>query len=394
MKLAERTQHVAGSFTIGISMMAREMMSQGKDVLNLSVGEPDFKVPERAKHAAVQALELDLTKYDKVPGVLELREAICDKLKTENGLDYTPDQIVVSNGAKQAIMNTLLAVMDPGDEVLLPVPYWTSYPEIVKLCGGTPVYAVPVDTVNYKVTPADLEKVVSEKTRILIFNNPSNPAGTVYNEEEVRAIGEFCLEKGLWLLSDEIYEKFCFVDPCFSVAATSPEVKDITIVVNGLSKSVAMTGLRVGYTASNTKIATAISKMQSHLTSHTSTLSQWVGHDALRYCGEEIDAQIDIYRRRREVMLKKLKTLPDITFLEPDGAFYVMVDFGAYRDKIEYKGSFSVALCRRILEETEVAIVPGIAFGLDNYARIAYVLEEKRLEEGLERIEKFLRSLK
>lgn len=394
MKLAERTRHVAQSYTIGISMKAREMMAQGRDVLNLSVGEPDFKVPERAKHAAVQALELDLTKYDKVPGVLELRQEICRKLKEENNLDYEPDQIVVSNGAKQAIMNTLLAVTDPGDEVLMPVPYWTSYPEIVKLCGGVPVFAMPADRETYKITPADLEKALTDKTKILIFNNPSNPAGTVYNEEEVRAIGQFCLEKGIWLLSDEIYEKFCFVDPCFSVAATSPEVKDITILVNGLSKSVAMTGLRVGYTASNRKIASAISKMQGHLTSHTSTLSQWVGRDALKYCGEEIEAQIHIYQKRREALLRKLQTLPDVTWLEPDGAFYVMVNFGAYKDKIEYEESFSVALCRRILEEAEVAIVPGIAFGLDDYARIAYVQEEKRLEEGLERIEKFLRSLK
>ena len=393
MKLAERTRHVAQSYTIGISMRAREMMAEGRDVLNLSVGEPDFKVPERAKKAAVQALELDLTKYDKVPGVLELREVICKKLKSENGLDYTPDQIVVSNGAKQAIMNALLAVMDHGEEVLMPVPYWTSYPEIIKLCGGEPVPVIPADTVDYKVTPADLEKALTEKTKALIFNNPSTPAGTVYTEAEIRAIGEFCLEKGIWILSDEIYEKFCFEGSCFSVAATSPEVKDITIVINGLSKSVAMTGLRVGYTASTEEIASAISKMQGHLTSHTSTLSQWVGHDALKYCGPEIDAQIDVYRKRRETMLKLLNELPEITYLEPDGAFYVMVNFGAYKDRIDYEDSFSVALCHRILEETEVAIVPGIAFGLDDYARIAYVLEETKLEEGLERIKKFLLSL-
>ncbi len=393
MKLAERTEHVAQSYTIGMSMRARELRDQGRDVLNLSVGEPDFKVPERAKQAAVQALELDLTKYDKVPGVLELREVICEKLKAENDLEYTADQIVVSNGAKQAIMNALMAVMDPGDEVLLPIPYWTSYPEIIKLCGGEPLPVMPGDRDNYKVTPRDLEEAMTEKTKILIFNNPSNPAGTVYNAEEVRAIGEFCEKKGLWILSDEIYERFCYTEPCVSVASLSPSIKDQTIVINGLSKSVAMTGLRVGYTASNQKVASAISKMQGHLTSHTSTLSQWVGHSALKYCTKDINDQIDIYRKRREVMMKKLDTIEGLTYLKPDGAFYIMVNFGAYKDRVAYTDSFSLALCSRILEETAVAIVPGIAFGLDDYARISYTLEEEKLEEGLSRIENFLKSL-
>ncbi len=393
MELAERTQHVAQSYTIGMSMRARELRDQGRDVLNLSVGEPDFKVPERAKKAAVQALELDLTKYDKVPGVLELREVICEKLKAENDLEYTADQIVVSNGAKQAIMNALMAVMNLGDEVLLPIPYWTSYPEIIKLCGGEPLPVMPRDQENYKVTPQDLEEAMTEKTKILIFNNPSNPAGTVYNAEEVRAIGEFCEKKGLWILSDEIYERFCYTDPCVSIATVNPKIKDQTIVINGLSKSVAMTGLRVGYTASNQEIASAISKMQGHLTSHTSTLSQWVGHSALKYCTKDINDQIDIYRKRRGVMMKKLDTIEGLTYLKPDGAFYIMVNFGAYKDRVAYEDSFSLALCSRILEETAVAIVPGIAFGLDDYARISYTLEEEKLEEGLDRIEKFLKSL-
>ena len=393
MKLAERTKHVAQSYTIGMSMRARELAEQGRDVLNLSVGEPDFKVPERAKQAAVQALDLDLTKYDKVPGVLELRQAICEKLERENQLEYTVDQIVVSNGAKQAIMNALIAIMDPGTKVLLPIPYWTSYPEIIKLCGGEPLTVTPRDRENYKVTPEDLEEALTEDTKILIFNNPSNPAGTVYNEDEVRAIGEFCERHDLWIISDEIYERFCYVEPCVSLASLSPELKERTIVVNGLSKSVAMTGLRVGYTASSKEVASAISKMQGHLTSHTSTLSQWVGHSALKYCTKDINDQIDIYHRRRDAMMKMLDRMPELTYLEPDGAFYIMVNFGAYKDRIPYTDSFSLALCSRILEEASVAIVPGIAFGLDDYARISYTLEEDKLEEGLGRIEKFLRSL-
>lgn len=393
MKLAERTKIVPPSYTIGISTKVSEMNEKGRDVINLSVGEPDFNVPEKAKKAIVKALENNLTKYDKVPGLIDLRKAICEKLRIENGIEYTPDEIVVSNGAKQAIMNALLAILNPGDEVIVPVPYWTSYPEIIKLSEAEPVIVYPEDTKEYRITVNDIKKAMTDRTKMLMFNNPSNPSGTVYTKEEVKEIAEFCLENNIWILSDEIYERFCFEGEFVSTAGISEEVKKITVVVNGLSKSAAMTGLRIGYTASTKEVASAISVMQGHLTSHPSTISQWGACAALTECRDEINAQLDVYRQRREVMLKKLDEIDNITYLEPDGAFYVMVNFGAYKDKIKYDKSFSVALCEKMLEEVEVAVVPGIAFGLDDYVRIAYTVSAENLEKGLERIEKFIKTL-
>lgn len=393
MMLAERTNKVPPSYTIGISTKVSELNEQGRNVINLSVGEPDFTVPEKAKAAIKKALENNLTKYDKVPGLIDLRKAICEKLKKENGIEYTPEEIVVSNGAKQAIMNTFLAVLNPGDEVLVPVPYWTSYPEIIKLCEAVPVIVYPEDTSKYKFTVDDLKKAKTEKTKLLMLNNPSNPSGTIYSREEVKEIAEYCLENNIWILSDEIYERFCFEGEFTSTASISEEVKKITIVINGLSKSAAMTGLRIGYTASTKEVAKTISVMQGHLTSHPSTISQWGACVALMECRDEIDAQLEVYRQRREVILKKLDEIEGISYLEPDGAFYVMVNLGTYKEKIKYEKSFSLAFCERMLEEAEVAVVPGIAFGLDDYVRIAYTVSSENLEKGLERIDKFIKSL-
>lgn len=393
MKLAERTSIVPPSYTIGISTKVSEMNEKGRDVINLSVGEPDFNVPEKAKKAIVKALENNKTKYDKVPGLIDLRKAICHKLKIENGIEYSPEDIVVSNGAKQAIMNALLAILNPGDEVIVPVPYWTSYPEIIKLSEAEPVIVYPEDTKEYRITVNDIKKAMTDKTKMLLFNNPSNPSGTVYTKKEVKEIAEFCLENNIWILSDEIYERFCFEGEFVSTASISEEVKKITVVVNGLSKSAAMTGLRIGYTASTKEVASAISVMQGHLTSHPSTISQWGACAALTECRDEINAQLDVYRKRREVMLAKLDEIDNVTYLEPGGAFYVMVNFGAYKDKIKYDKSFSLALCEKMLEEAEVAVVPGIAFGLDDYVRIAYTVSAENLEKGLERIEKFIKTL-
>jgi len=393
MKLSERTGQVSPSYTIGISTKVHELNEQGRDIINLSVGEPDFNVPERAKYSMISALMKDYTKYDKVPGLIQLRKAIRDKLKNENGLDYEPDQIVVSNGAKQAIMNAVFATVNHGEEVLLPVPYWTSYPEIVKLCGAVPVMVYPEDRKNYKICVSDLKKVLTEKTKMLFFNNPSNPSGVIYSEEEIREIAEFCLENQIWIMSDEIYERFCFEGKYVSVSSLSKEIKDITIIVNGLSKSAAMTGLRIGYTASSKEIAKAISAMQGHLTSHPATISQWAAYTALMDCRDEIDAQLEVYRKRRESVLNRLDNMKNISYLKPDGAFYIMINFGAYKDRIEYEDSFSINFSNKLLEEANVAVVPGIAFGLDDYVRMSYAAKQEELDEAMKRIENFLLKL-
>lgn len=393
MKLSERTGQVSPSYTIGISTKVHELNEQGRNIINLSVGEPDFNVPERAKYSMISALMKDYTKYDKVPGLIQLRKAISDKLKNENNLDYEPDQIVVSNGAKQAIMNAVFATVNHGEEVLLPVPYWTSYPEIVKLCGAVPVMVYPEDRKNYKICVSDLKKVLTEKTKMLFFNNPSNPSGVIYSEDEIREIAEFCLENRIWIMSDEIYERFCFEGKYVSVSSLSKEINDITIIVNGLSKSAAMTGLRIGYTASSTEIAKAISAMQGHLTSHPATISQWAAYTALMDCRDEIDAQLEVYRKRRESVLSRLDKMKNITYLKPDGAFYIMINFGSYKNKIEYDDSFSISFSNKLLEEANVAVVPGIAFGLDDYVRMSYAAKQEELDEAMKRIEKFLLKL-
>lgn len=393
MELADRTRVVSPSYTIGISMKVSEMNGEGRNIINLSVGEPDFSVPKKAKQEMITAVENDFTSYDKVPGLIELRKAISQKLKLENGINYALDQIVVSNGAKQAIMNALLVTLNMGDEVIIPAPYWTSYPEIVKLCGGVPVIIYPEDNEKYKITVEDLEKAVTEKTKMLFFNNPSNPSGIIYTKEEVAEIAEFCVKNQIWIMSDEIYERFCFEGEYASIASVSEATKKITILVNGLSKSAAMTGLRIGYTASTKEVAAAISTIQGHLTSHPSTISQWGACAALLDCREEIDAQLEVYRHRREIILSRLDEMEAVTYLRPEGAFYVMVNVGAYREKVLYEDSFSVAFCERLLNEGQVAAVPGIAFGLDDYVRIAYTVNEKDLIFGLERIDKFLKTL-
>ena len=394
LSLAQRTKSLTPSYTIGISTQVAQLREQGKHVINFSVGEPDFKVPEKAKEEAIRALRQNLTKYDKVPGLVELRKAIAEKLKEENHLEYAPDEIVVTNGAKQAIMNTLNVLVDPGEEVLVPVPYWVSYPEMIKLCGGTPVFVEPEDKKEYKITVKDLKKCVSEKTKLLFFNNPSNPAGALYDRETMEEIGAFCLEKEIFIMSDEVYERFCFDGTYTSIGSISQEIKDITILVNGLSKAAAMTGLRIGYTACKREIASVISAMQGHLTSHPSTISQWAAFAALAECKDEINAQLDVYKKRRDLAMSYLDKMERISYLRPGGAFYIFINVGGYRDKMnaEEKG-FSVAFCEKLLQEAGVAAVPGVAFGMDDYIRISYALSTEELEEGMKKIGEFLKTL-
>lgn len=394
MKLAERTALVSPSFTIGINAKANDLKAQGIKVVNFSAGEPDFSVPEKAKRAAVWALDENKTKYDKVSGLIVLREAVAKKLREENKLEYSAEEIIISNGAKQAIMNALLATLNPGEEILVPVPYWTSYPEIIRLCGAVPVFVHPEDEKDYKITVKDLEKCITSNTKMLMFNNPSNPSGTIYEKSEIEEIARYCQEHDLWILSDEIYERFFFEGDYYSPANISREIWERTIIINGMSKSAAMTGLRIGYTASNPQVAEAISRMQGHLTSHPALVSQYMAEVALNECREEIAAQLNTYKTRRGLVLDELDSLPDITYLKPSGAFYVMINFGAYRDKIPHGDSFSLALCDKLLDEVQVAVVPGIAFGLDDFVRIAYTVSEEDLHEGMSRIRKFLESLK
>ncbi len=391
--ISDRIHTVTPSYTINISLRVSEMKQQGKDLIDLSIGEPDFNIPEISKAEAIKALNHNKTKYDKAQGLLELRQAIIKKLKNENNLSYKIENIVVSNGAKQALSNTLMAILNPEEEVLVPKPYWVSYPEMIKLVGGIPVFIDTWRNTGYKITPELLSSYVTPKTKMLFLTNPSNPSGLVYSSEQLTEIGNFCVENNIYILSDEIYERICFKDAFTSIASISNAIKDRTITINGFSKSFAMTGLRIGYSISNTEIAKAISIIQGHLTSHPSTISQWAAVASLNKCSNEPEIMKKEYKKRRNTAILILDKVPNLKYLYPEGAFYIFLDISAYKKYLNYHGSFSVAFCDNLLNEALVAAVPGIAFGMDDFIRISYACSEKVLSEGLNRMCDFIQSL-
>ncbi len=291
--LSDRLNFLTPSYTVGISSKVKEMKKDGIDVINLSIGEPDFNVPEKAKSYGINSLNENQTKYDLVPGLAILREEICKKMKEENKCNYTPDEIVVSSGAKNSISNALLAITNYGDEIILPKPYWVSYPETVKLLGAVPAFLDTKKVNGFKVTKEELEEAITPKTKAIVISNPSNPTGSVYTKSELEAIVDVCIKNNIYILADEIYERICYVDEFTSIASLSEEAKNITITINGFSKSAAMTGLRIGYTASNKEIAKSMSSIQGHLVSHPSLTSQYIAYGALKECSKEIDEMVE-----------------------------------------------------------------------------------------------------
>lgn len=390
--LSKKLSSISPSVTIGISTKVAELRRQGEEIISLSIGEPDFMTPPAAKEAAVKAIHDNKTKYDAAAGLLELRTAICKKLREENGLEYSEKNIVVSSGAKHAITNTLTALLDPGDEVLIPKPYWTSYPEMVRLCGGSPVFVETDKHKNFKLTVEDLEAVVTPKTKILFITNPSNPSGAVYTRDELVPVVNYCVEKGICIIADEIYERICYLDSFTSVASLSEEAKNITIVVNGLSKSAAMTGWRIGYTACSEEIAKAIGTIQGHLVSHPCTIAQWAALDALEAGQEDMQAMVDQYRTRRDEAVKLFQAIEGVELVQPDGAFYLFADMSLIKESLPFEDSFSIEVCNRLLEEYKLAVVPGAAFGLDDYIRLSYAADIDDVREGIRRIQAFVEA--
>jgi len=388
--LSKKLSAISPSVTIGISTKVAELRRQGEEIISLSIGEPDFTTPDGAKNAAIQAIHDNKTKYDAAAGLLELRQAICEKLQVENGVTYNTNEIVVSNGAKHAITNTLTALLDLGDEVLIPKPYWTSYPEMVKLCAGTPVFVETQKNNNFKLTVEDLKATVTDKTKILFITNPSNPSGAVYTKEELIPVVNFCVENNIYIIADEIYERICYLDTFTSVASLSKEAKDMTIVINGLSKSAAMTGWRLGYTACRSEIAKAIGTIQGHLVSHPSTITQWAALDAIKNCQDDMMHMVEKYRERRDDAVKLFSTIEGVTLVQPDGAFYLFADVSLIKNKLTFEDSFSVEVCNRLLEDYKLAVVPGVAFGLDDYIRLSYAADINDVREGISRIKKFI----
>jgi aspartate aminotransferase len=387
--LSEMISSLKPSATLEITSKAKAMKADGEDVIILAAGEPDFDTPEAIKKAAVKAIERGETKYTPASGKLSLKKLVSEKLKRDNSLEYDPKQIVVSSGAKHSIYNTLRVLCNPGDEVIVIHPYWLSYPEMVRLAGATPVFIKTHASDGFKVTPDDIKKAVTPRTKAILLNSPSNPAGAIYNEDELRAIAGICIENGIFMVSDEIYEKIMFDgSKHFSIAAVSPEAKDLTVLINGVSKSYSMTGWRIGYLAAVPRIASLVSNFQSQTTSNPCSISQAAAECALADTSleEELLRNREEYQKRRDVMLELLGGQDKIRPFKPLGAFYMFCD-------ISSTGMGSMEFAGRLLKETKVAVIPGEPFGDDGYVRLSFATDIDTIKEGLYRMRHWVDTL-
>ena len=392
MQLSDRINNITEPQTIGMARKARELKSQGVDVISLSLGEPDFFTPEVVKTAAKKAIDADFSFYTPVSGYAELRQSIVKKFKRDNELDFAPEQIVVSTGAKQSIVNVMLCLVNPGEEVLVPAPYWVTYLEQVKLAGGIPVVIPTTVENNFKVTPLQIKNAVTPKTKAIIFSSPCNPSGSVYTKEELKAIaGVIGPHQNMYVISDEIYEHINFLGRHESIAQF-PEIKERTIVVNGASKAFAMTGWRLGYIGASKEVAAACDKMQGQLTSATCSIGQKAMQAAAEMEVASIHPMRDAFKKRRDIVYKLLKEIPNIKVNYPDGAFYFFPDISYYIGKNGIQNSTD--LCEYLLGKAHVALVPGDAFGNDHHIRISYAAAEDKLIEAMKRIKKALAELK
>lgn len=382
--------------TMAIDAKSKQMIAEGIDVVNFSVGEPDFETPQNVKRAGIAAIEQGFTRYTAAAGTLELRKAICAKLQRDNGLEYRPEQIVVSNGGKQSLYNAFQVLLDPGDEVIIQAPYWVSYPEMVKLAGGVPVIVETDESTGFRMTAEMIREKLTPRTRVINLNSPSNPTGAVYSRRELEEIAALAVEKDLVIVSDEMYEKLVYDGAeHISIASFGPEVKERTITINGLSKAYAMTGWRMGYAASETVYAKAMAGLQSQSTSGPCSISQKAAVEALQGPQETVEAMRQEFQRRRDYMLERLNKLPGFSVkVVPQGAFYLFPNVsGTYGMNIRGRQINSADdLAAVLLEEGRVALVPGPGFGARDYVRFSYATSMERIEEGINRIEALLRE--
>ena len=395
-KLAQRINQLHESQTIAMAKLSRELQEQGHDIISLSLGEPDFVTPEYIREGAKKAIDEGFTFYTPISGFADLRKAISEKFKKENNLDYAPDQIVVSTGAKQSIANAVLCLVDPGDEVLVPTPYWVSYSQIIQLAGGVPVYLYTTIESDFKVTPQQIKEAITPKTKMFIFSSPCNPTGTVYTKEELSAFAEiFSKHENIYVLSDEIYEHINFSGKHESIAQF-PEIKERVVLVNGVSKGYAMTGWRIGFIGAAKDIAQACDKMQGQFTSGTSSISQKAALTALTGTGSENHSMLESFKRRRDLVLNLMRDIPGWKINIPQGAFYVFPDISFYFGKSDGKTVIKnpTDLCMYLLKDAKVSLVTGEAFGDNKCVRFSYATSDKLLVEAIRRIKESLAKLK
>lgn len=388
--ISNKLKSIQPSVTLAITAKAKSLKAQGIDIIGFGAGEPDFRTPKHIRDVAINAIENESIGYTAASGMESLKKAICDKLKRDNNLEYTQDQIVVSNGAKHSLFNTLSAICNPGDEVIVPNPYWVSYPELVRLVDANPVFVECPEEAEFKYTVEALEAAITDKTKAIILNTPNNPTGTAYKKEDLRAIADLAVKHNIYVISDEIYEKLLYEGTHTSIASFNQDIKDLAIVVNGVAKAYAMTGWRIGYTACNKEIAKAMSNFQSHATSNPNTIAQYATIAALNGPEETLNEMIKAFKERRDFMVEKINSIENLSCLNPQGAFYVMVNISKLIGKtINGKAiNNSVDFADYLLDDAKVAVVPGIGFGNDNYIRLSYATSLDNIKEGLNRIEK------
>ena len=389
-KIAEA---VRASTTLAVDSLAKQMKADGLDVVGFGTGEPDFNTPDNINMAGIRAICDGKTKYTPAAGIIPLRKAIAQRLKEDCGVDYDYTQIVVASGAKHSVYIALAAITNPGDEIIIPAPFWVSYYEMVRMVGGTPVIVEAGEEQNFKITAQQLEAAITEKTKCLMLNNPSNPTGMIYSADELRAIADVCVKHDLYILADEIYYQLIYDGIEFtSIASLGEEVKERTLLINGVSKSYAMTGWRVGYCAANKTLAKIMSNFLSHSTGAPSTISQWASVEALTGPQEGIEAMRLAFLERRDYIVKRINSIPEVSCIVPNGAFYVMMNIEQLIGKtlggklIENDDDFAVAL----LEKALVAVVPCSGFGMKNFVRWSYAASMENIEKGLDRLEKFV----
>lgn len=386
MKLAARVEQVTPSLTLAISAKAKAMKAEGIDVVNLSVGEPDFDTPKHIIAAAKVALDHGKTRYGPAAGEQKLRTLIAESLNQQTNLSYQAENIIVTNGGKQSLYNLMMAIIDTGDEVIIPAPYWVSYPEMVKLAEGNPVIVQTYGDTGYKITPELLRQSITSKTKLFILNSPSNPTGMVYSPDEIRALAEVIVETGIYVVADEIYCKIIYDDAKhLSIAAAHPESYKYTFISSGFAKAYAMTGWRLGYLAGDTQVIKSLTRIQGHSTSNVCTFAQYGAIAALENPQDCVEEMRLAFSERREVMYEMLSNIPGISCLKPDGAFYMYVN-------ISKLGITSVDFCNALLDEKQIAAIPGIAFGNDDHIRLSYATDLGTIQKGMKRLEEFVQT--
>ncbi|WP_445248206.1 pyridoxal phosphate-dependent aminotransferase [Microcoleus sp. OTE_8_concoct_300] len=387
IKLAARVGEVPPSITLAIAAKAKAMKAEGIDVCSLSTGEPDFDTPEHIKAAAKEALDAGKTKYGPVAGEPQLKAAIARKLRSDNNLNYQPENILVTNGGKHSLYNLMMALIEPGEEVIIPAPYWLSYPEMVKLATGKPVIVRTDASTGYKITPEQLTRAITPQTKLFVLNSPSNPTGMVYTRAEIKALAEVIVDRDILVVADEIYEKIIYDDAQHvSIGSLGKEIFDRTLISSGFAKAYSMTGWRVGYLAGPIELIKATSTIQGHSTSNVCTFAQYGAISALESSQESVEKMRQAFAQRRQVIFELLDAVPGISCIKPDGAFYMFVN-------ISKTGMNSLEFCDAFLEQQQVAVIPGIAFGADDHIRLSYATDLGTIKKAVERLDKFVRSI-